>query len=52
MLISSVLDLQDAYQMIKLLESSRPYCFILPYFGSAGYVYQRMPVGLSASQAI
>ena len=35
-----VLDLKDTYHTIKLLDSSKPYCGILPYFGSASYVYQ------------
>ena len=30
-----VLDLKDAYLTIKLTENSKPYCSILPYFGSA-----------------
>ena len=48
----SVLDLNDAYHTRKLLENSRLYCGIYPYFGSASYVYQRMPNGLSARSAI
>ena len=32
---SSVLDLKDAYHTIKSSENSKPYCGILPYFGSA-----------------
>ena len=41
----SDLDLKSAYHTIKLSENSKPYCGILPYFGSASYVYQRMPNG-------
>ena len=42
----SVLDLKDAYHAIKLSESSKPYCSILPYFGLASYLHQGMPMGL------
>ena len=31
---------------------SRKYCGILPYFGSASYLYQRMPMGLNISPSI
>ena len=48
----SVTDLKDAYHTIKLSENSKPYCGTLPYFDSASYAYQRMPMGLSASPAI
>ena len=45
----SVLDLKDTYHTIKLLDNYKPYYGILPYFGSANYVYQRKPMGLSVS---
>ena len=48
----SVLDLKDVCYTIKLSENSKPYCSTVPYFDSASYVYQRMPMGLSASPAI
>ena len=38
----SVLDLKDAYHIMKLSENSKLYCGILPHFVSAGYVYQAM----------
>ena len=42
-----VLDLKDAFHSLRLTESSKKYCGILPYFGSALYMYQRMPMGLN-----
>ena len=44
-----VLDLKDAFHSLRLTESSKKYCGILPYFGSASYLYQRMPMGLNIS---
>ena len=35
--VLSVLDLKDAFQSQRLLENSKRYCGILPYFGSASY---------------
>ena len=40
--VISVLDLKDAIHSLKLTENSKKYCWILPYFGSASYLYQRM----------
>ena len=45
--VLSVLDLKDAFHSLRLTESSKKYCGILPYFGSALYLYQRMPMGLN-----
>ena len=45
--VLSVLDLKDAFHSLRLLENSRKYCGILPYFGSSSYLYQRMPMGLN-----
>ena len=45
--VLSVLDLKDAFHSLRLTENSRKYCGILPYFGSASYLYQRMPMGLN-----
>ena len=50
--VLSVLDLKDAFLLLRLTESSKKYCGILPYFGSMLYLYQRMPVGLNISPAI
>ena len=50
--VMSVLDLKDAFHSLRLLEKSQKYCSILPYFGSASYLYQRMPMGLNVSPPI
>ena len=50
--VLSVLDLKDAFHSLRLLEDSKRYCGILPYFGSASYLYQRMPMGLNISPSI
>ena len=50
--VLSVLDLKDAFLSLRLLENSKRYCRILPYFGSTSYLYQRMPVGLHISPLI
>ena len=50
--VLSVLNLKDAFHSLKLMESSKKYCGILPYFGSASYLYQRMPIGLSISPTV
>ena len=44
-----VLDLKDAFHSLRLLEQAKKFCSILPYFGSASYIYQRMPMGLNIS---
>ena len=48
----SVLDLKDAFHSLCLSEKSQKYCGIPPYFGSASYLYQRMPMGLNVSPPI
>ena len=50
--ILSVLDVNDAFHCLRLLENSKRYCGILPYFGSASYLCQRMPMGLNISPSI
>ena len=47
-----MLDLKDAFHLLRLSEESKKYCGILPYFGSASYLYQRMPMGLNISPPI
>ena len=37
--VMSVLDLKDAFHSSWLSEKSQKYCGILPYFGSASYLY-------------
>ena len=50
--VLSVLDLKDAFHSLRLTESSKKYCGIIPYFGSTSYLYQRMPMGLNISPAV
>ena len=50
--VLSVLDLKDAFHSLRLSENSKRYCRLLPYFGSASYLYQRMPMGLNISPSI
>ena len=50
--VMSVLDLKDAFHSLQLSEKSQKYCGILPYFGSASYLYQRIPMGLNVSPPI
>ena len=50
--VLSVLDLKDAFYLLRLSENSKRYCGILPYFGSSSYLYQRMPMGLNISPSI
>ena len=50
--VMSVLDLKDAFHSLRLTESSKKYCGILPYFGSTSYLYQRMPMGLNISPVV
>ena len=47
--VLSVLDLKDAFHLLRLSEDAKRYCSILPYFGSALYIYQRIPLGLKIS---
>ena len=47
-----VLDLKDAFHLLRLSEEAKKYCSILPYFGSVSYIYQRMPMGLNISRSI
>ena len=50
--VLSVLDLKDAFHSVRLSENSKRYFGILPYFGSASYFYQRMPMGLNIPPAV
>ena len=50
--VFTVLDLKDAFYSLRLSEKSKKYCGILPHFGSALYLYQRMLMGLNTSPPI
>ena len=47
-----VLDLKDAFHSLRFSENSIRYCGILPYFGSATYLCQTMPMRLNISLSI
>ena len=47
-----VLDLKDIFHSLRLMENSKKFCGILPYFGSPSYLYQWMPMGLNISPPI
>ena len=44
--VLTVLDLKDTFHSLRIPENSKRYFGILPYFGSASNLYQRMPMGL------
>ena len=50
--VTSVLDLKDAFHSLRLTESSKKYCGILPFFENTSYLYQRMPMGLNISPVV
>ena len=50
--VLSVLDLKDAFHSLRFSEDSKRFCGILPYFGSASYLYQRMFMGLHICPSI
>ena len=50
--VLSVFDLKDAFHSLRLSEDLKRYCSISPYFRSASYKYQRMPMGLNMSPSI
>ena len=50
--VMSLLDLKDDFHSLRLMENSKKFCGILPYFGSSSYLYQRTPMGLNISPAI
>ena len=47
-----MLDLKGTVDSLRLSEDSKRYCSILPYFRSASYIYQRMPMGFNISPSI
>ena len=50
--VLSVLDLKDMFHSLRLTEKSKKYCGILPYFGSASYLYHRIPMRLNISPVV
>ena len=43
---SSVIDFKDTFHSLRLTEELKKYCWILPYFSSASYLYHRKAMGL------
>ena len=43
---------KGCFSSLRLSENSKRYCGILPCFGSASYLYQRMSMGLNISPSI
>ena len=50
--VLSVLDLKGACHCLRLLQNTKKYSGILPSFGSASYLYHRLPMGLNISPSI
>ena len=50
--VVSCVDIKDAYHSIRLTETSKEYCGILPYFGSPIYRYEVLPVGIACAPQI
>ena len=50
--VLSVLHLKDTFHSLQLSEKSQKYCSILPYVGSATYIYQRLLIGLNVPPPI
>ena len=50
--VMSVLDLKNVFHSLRLTESSKRYCGVLPYFECTSYLYQRLPMGLNISPAV
>ena len=48
----SMIDLRDAFHMLRLALSSQKYCSITPYYGSPTYHYLCMGMGISVSPQI
>ena len=50
--VFSVIDLKDTFHTQKLLENSKRFCGIVPYFSSTSCLYQRMLMALNISPSI
>ena len=47
--VLSCVDLKDAFHSLSLTDKTKEFCDILPFFGSAHYRYEVLPMGLSIS---
>ena len=50
--VLSCVDMKDAFHSLGLIDKSKEFCGILPYFGSAHYRYAVLPMGLSISPQV
>ena len=50
--VLSCVDLKDAFHSLSLTDKAKEFCGILPYFGSAHYRYEVLPMGLSISPQV
>ena len=50
--VLSCVDLKDAFHSLSLADKAKEFCGILPYFGSAHYRYEVLPMGLSISPQV
>ena len=50
--VLSCVDLKDAFHSLSLTDKAKDFCGILPYFGSAHYRYEVLPMGLSISPQV
>ena len=48
----SIVDLKNAFHSLGLADKAKEFCGILPYFGSAHYRYEVLPMGLSISPQV
>ena len=50
--VLSCVDLKDAFHSLSLTDQAKEFCSILPYFGSAHYSYEVLPMRLSISPEV
>ena len=50
--VLSCVDLKDAFHSLGLTDKAKEFCGILPYFSSAHYRYEVLPMGLSISPQV
>ena len=50
--VMSILDLKDTFHSLRMMENSKKFCGILPFFVSPSYMYQRMPMGFIISPPV
>ena len=50
--VLSCVDLKYAFHSLSLTDKAKEFCGILPYFGSAHYRYEVLPMGLSISPKV